>query len=105
MGKSAFSQLAIDATAWRSAQWAMQHGLYASVHDTMEQLESAIQQLVQTLTTSSPEAMQSIKRVLWEDAEHWDELLVERAALSGRLVLGDYTKNFIAAFKAKQEKK
>jgi methylglutaconyl-CoA hydratase len=105
MGKSAFSQLAIDASGWRTAQWAMQHGLYVSVHDTMEELETTMQQLVQTLTSSSPEAMQAIKQVLWEDAEHWEELLLERAAVSGRLVLGDYTKNFIAAFKAKQEKK
>lgn len=105
MGKSAFSQLAIDASGWRSAEWAMQHGLYASIHDTVEEMDTSIQQLAKTLANSSPEAMQAIKQVLWTDAMHWDELLPERAAISGRLVLSDYTKNFIAAFKAKQQMK
>ncbi len=104
MGKSAFSQLAIDATGWRKAEWAMQHGLYASVQDTMEQVDSTIRQLAGTLSASSPEAMRAIKAMLWEDAADWDSLLLERAAISGRLVLGEYTKNFIAAFKARQEK-
>ncbi len=42
-----------------------------------------------------------MKKIFWKGTEHWETLLFERAAISGRLVLSDFTKNAIAAFKAK----
>ena len=44
--------------------------------------------------------MTNLKRILWEGTEHWDTLLAERAAISGKLVLSEFTRNAIAAFKA-----
>jgi methylglutaconyl-CoA hydratase len=60
-----------------------------------------VAELAQRLASSSPEAMADLKRVLWQGTEHWNKLLPERAAISGRLVLSDFTKNAIAAFKSK----
>ena len=46
--------------------------------------------------------MAELKKVLWQGTEHWDKLLHERAAISGKLVLSDFTKNYIKQFKEKQ---
>lgn len=101
MGLSAMSQLAINATEWQSAQWAKEKGLYNEVFDTAEAMDAAIDTLAQRLVNSNPEAMAELKRIFWQGTENWDELLVERAGISGRLVLSDFTRNAIAKFKAK----
>jgi methylglutaconyl-CoA hydratase len=101
MGVSAFSQLAMDAGGWRSADWARQHGLFAEVHPNEEAMDQAIQKLAKTLSQSNPEAMAEMKKIFWAGTEHWQELLPERAAISGRLVLSDFCKNAISAFKSK----
>lgn len=99
MGLSAFSQLTIDATLWRSADWAKRKGLFAELHTDMAGMDDSIQRLSTTLSHSSPEAMHEIKKMLWKDAEHWDQLLYERAAISGKLILGNHSKQFIEKFK------
>jgi methylglutaconyl-CoA hydratase len=101
LGTSAFSALAIDATSWRSAQWAYQHGLFASLHDTIEKVDEAVAQLAKTLSHSSPEAMYELKKNCWQGTAHWDTLLMERAGISGRLILSDFSRNAISKFKAK----
>ncbi len=100
VGTSAMSALTIDATSWRSAEWAHEKGLYADIFETAEKMDEAIEKLTTTLSKSNPEAMQELKRVFWEGTDHWDELLEKRAALSGKLVLSDFTRNAIAAFKS-----
>jgi methylglutaconyl-CoA hydratase len=101
MGRSSFSQLAIDAAEWRSAEWAKRHGLYAEVHGNADEMDEAVNALADRLSHSSPEAMWELKKIFWQGTEHWDSLLSERAAISGRLVLSDFTRNAISAFKAK----
>ncbi len=101
LGTSGFSQLTIDATSWKDANWAEQYGLYSQVFDSAEEMDNAIQSLAEKLAKSSPEAMSELKTILWKGTENWDVLLRERAAISGRLVLSDFTRNAIAVFKAK----
>lgn len=101
IGVAAFSQLAIDATMWRNAEWARKKGLYAELHHTVADMDEAIQKLSHTLVHSSPEAMAAMKKIFWKGTEHWNQLLVERAAISGKLVLSDFTKQAIAKFKKK----
>jgi len=43
--------------------------------------------------------MANLKKVFWQGTSHWDTLLNERAEISGRLVLSDFTRNAIQAFK------
>ena len=100
LGVSAMSQLAIDATEWRSAAWAEAHGLYASVHEDAAALDAAVDALAGRLAGSNPEAMAEMKRTFWRGTDDWDALLAERAAISGRLVLSDFTREAIARFKA-----
>ena len=100
LGVSGMSQLAMDATEWRSANWASEHGLYASVHEDAAALDAAVDALAGRLAASNPEAMAEMKRAFWRGTEDWDTLLAERAAISGRLVLSDFTRSAIARFKA-----
>ena len=101
IGLSAMSQLAINATEWRSAEWAFKKGLYADVFETAEDMDAEISILANRLAGSNPEAMRMLKEVFWQGTEHWDELLAARAAMSGELVLSDFTRNAINAFKGK----
>lgn len=99
MGLSAMSQLAINATEWQSAQWAKEKGLYTEIFDSVESMDAAIQTLAAKLAASNPEAMSELKKIFWQGTDHWATLLFERAEISGRLVLSDFTKNAINKFK------
>lgn len=101
IGTSAMSELAIDASSWRSAEWAANKGLYCGLFPSIEAMDAAIQTLADRLAQSNPEAMSMLKSVFWQGTSHWDQLLTERAAMSGKLVLSDFTRSAIGAFKAK----
>lgn len=98
-GVSAFSALAMDAHHWHDATWACEKGLFTKVLDSYQELDGAVDELAHTLANSNPEALNELKTALWSDTAHWDSLLEERAEISGRLVLSDYTKSFIREFK------
>ncbi|MBL4652481.1 MAG: enoyl-CoA hydratase/isomerase family protein [Flavobacteriales bacterium] len=101
VGTSAMSMMAINATEWYSADWAKEKGLYAETFETVEEMDEAIDTLAKKLAKSNPEAMRLLKGVFWEGTEHWGTLLKERAAISGKLVLSDFTVNAINQFKKK----
>ncbi|TGD82410.1 enoyl-CoA hydratase/isomerase family protein [Hymenobacter wooponensis] len=101
IGVSAYSQLALDAAEFRSAEWAKERGLYAEVLNTAEELDAAVQAFANKLAAYNPEALTELKQVCWQGTDKWDTLLVERAAISGRLVLSDFTRTSIRRFKSK----
>lgn len=101
IGLSAFTQLTIDAALWRSGDWARRKGLYAELHPDANGMDDSIARLSTSLSLSNPEAMTALKRTFWKGTEHWDELLKERAAISGKLILSSYSKTFIEKFKSK----
>jgi methylglutaconyl-CoA hydratase len=101
IGLSAMSELAINATEWRTADWAKKKGLFTDVFDSEEEMDAEIDRLANQLAKSNPEAMSMLKKVFWQGTEHWDDLLAERAGMSGHLVLSDFTINAINAFKKK----
>ncbi len=101
VGAAAFSQLSLNPGEWQTAAWAKEKNLFQEVFDTVEQLDAYIDHFCQNLCSYSPEALNELKTVFWQGAEHWDVLLAERAAISGRLALSEFTKQAIAAFKTK----
>lgn len=103
IGLAPFSQLSIDAACWHSSEWARRKGLYTELHPTIESMEESIQHLLSSLVHGSAAAMAELKKALWHGTEHWDKLLNERAAISGKLVLSDFTKNYIKQFKQKRD--
>ena len=101
MGLSAFQTLAIHATEWKDAHWASKNGLFAKVCADIPALDLEVDKLAKILADSNPEAMHELKKIAWNAYAHWDTLLYERAEISGRLVLSDFTRNAINSFKAK----
>lgn len=98
VGVSAFSQMAINATEWQTAEWAKQKGLFTEVFESTEQLDDYIAHFMEKLVQMNPEAMSLLKKVFWEGTENWDTLLAERAEMSGNLILSDFSKNAISGF-------
>jgi methylglutaconyl-CoA hydratase len=101
VGTSAFCQLTINATEWQTAQWAKEKGLYAELFNSTEEMDKGIELLSGKLANSNPEAMAMLKKVMWQGTENWDTLLIERAGMSGKLVLSEFTINAINKFKGK----
>ena len=99
IGLSAFSQLTINATMWQSAEWAKEKGLFAEVYETAEEMDAVIESLTEKLASSNPDSMRGLKEVMWEGTDHWDKLLIERAAMSGKWVLSDFTQETLARLK------
>ena len=87
MGLSAYSDMAFNATEWKSAEWAREKGLFMEVFAGVAELDSAVQALAERLANSSRDALTNIKKVCWAGTENWDSLLQERAGISGRLIL------------------
>lgn len=92
IGLSAFSHMTLNPDEFFSADWAKEKGLFMEVFESIEAMDEAVENLAKRLKTHNPEALSELKKILWKNTEHWDELLAERAEISGRLVLSEYTK-------------
>ena len=99
IGVSATSQIAIDANSFYDASWAREKGLYTHIYDEVTELDEAVEAFAKHLCTYNPEAMMEMKRIFWRGTDDWDTLLAERAAISGRLVLSEFTKKTLEKFK------
>jgi len=98
IGKSATAEMALD-TEWKTAAWAGQKGLYAKVLETQEKLDQEITTMANKLASYNPEALFEMKKVLWEGTENWNTLLYERAEISGKLVLSDFSRKALSQLK------
>jgi methylglutaconyl-CoA hydratase len=99
MGLSAMSQIAIDANTFYPAEWAKQKGLFTHVYESTEILDEVVKTTAEHLCTYNTEAMLEMKKVFWKGTDDWDDILAERAAISGRLVLSEFTKEKLKGFK------
>lgn len=98
MGLAALSEMTLEATSWKNAYWAKEKGLYANVFETIKELDDEVQLLALKLASYNPDSLKEIKKVFWQNTNHWNELLPERAAITGELVLSEFTKNALAKF-------
>lgn len=101
IGKPALAEMTLDAENWKSAEWAFKNKLYTQLFDDVHLMDEAIEKFTTTLSSYNPDALSEMKNVLWEGTEHWDTLLTERAVISGKLVLSNFTVNALNAFKNK----
>lgn len=99
IGKAALTELTLAATEWKNAYWAKEKGLYAKVFETIDELDKELDYFTNELASYNPEALKNMKETLWEGTNHWNELLIARAEISGQLVLSDFTKNALKTFK------
>lgn len=98
-GKTALAQLTMTPKIWRSADWALQKGLYTEVLNTLPEVNEVVHQLATELGSYNPKAIRAMKHILWKGTDEWEELLNDNAEISGRLALSEYTKKAIAKFK------
>lgn len=99
LGVSGMSQIAIDANTFYPAEWARDKGLFANVYESTEALDIAVSEFAKNLCEYNPEAVKHMKQMFWRGTEDWDELLIERAKISGKLVLSSFTKEKLKRFK------
>jgi len=99
IGLAAFSELTMDATSWQSAYWAKEKGLFAKVFNSIKEMDFEVEILASKLSKYNPEALKEMKKVLWNGTENWDTLLNEKAEISGKLVLSEFTKKALQKFK------
>lgn len=99
LGLSAMSQIAIDANSFFDAEWAKQKGLYTQLFETVDELDDAVKAFAENLCNYNPKAMTEMKTMFWRGTEDWDQLLMQRAKISGRLVLSEFTKETLKRFK------
>jgi len=98
IGKSATTEMTLEAE-WKTAAWANQKGLYAKIFETSAELDNEIEAFANTLASYNPEALTEMKKILWEGTENWSTLLYERAEISGKLVLSDFSRKALNQFK------
>lgn len=99
IGKTAMTQMTLAAHEWKTAEWALDRGLYAKVLLDQKELDNDLANFTTKLASYNPEALQQMKKIIWEGTSDWDALLLERAAISGELVLSEFTKNALNQFK------
>ncbi len=99
VGVAAFAEMSLAPKDWKSATWALEKGLFSKVVATMDQLKDEVNIKATELASYNPQALGEMKKVMWQKTDHWNELLLERAAISGNLVLSDFTKKALELFK------
>jgi len=98
IGKTAMTEMTLSAQDWKSANWAFEKGLYSALHNA-EELDTAVENFAQKVSSYNPEALYEMKKIIWEGTEHWESLLIERASITGKLVLSDFSRKALTQFK------
>lgn len=98
IGKTAMTEMTLAAHEWKSANWAFKKGLF-SVLSSAESLDNDVESFAQKLSSYNPEALQEMKKIIWEGTEQWESILIERAKITGKLVLSDFSRNALLQFK------
>lgn len=99
MGVGALAELSLAAHEWKNAYWAKDKGLYARVFENAAEMDKELDFFTSKLSQYNPAALYEMKKVLWEGTQNWDDLLQERAAISGELVLSDFTRKALSKLK------
>ncbi len=101
IGVGPFTTMSVDARSWYDAKWAETNNLYSQVLGSVEEIDKAIAKLAGELALSNPHAMKELREIQWHGTGHWGATLEQRAEISGRLILSEFSKKFIEKFKEK----
>lgn len=99
MGKMAFAEMTLTPTEWKSASWAKENHLFSEVFESLDELDIRLNNFTSELVSYNKTALIEMKKVLWKGTENWNQLLYERAAISGKLALSEETKQALKKFK------
>lgn len=98
VGLAAFSKMSLTPNTWQNAEWAMFKGIYTEVFDDISKMDDAIGIYLHELTLSHAEALLDLKAAFWQGTDHWDNLLPERAGISGKLLLKSFSQELIKKY-------
>lgn len=101
VGTAAFTYLSLTPDEWQSPDWAADKGLFSRVFEDAATMDDYLEELLDKFASYNPEALNKMKTVFWQGTDHWNSLLAERAEISGQLVLSEFTRSAIQAFKKK----
>lgn len=99
IGTAAISEMSLSPTEWKNAYWAQEKGLFSKVFDNIEKMDGELHFFTEKLASYNPMALEEWKKVLWKGTSDWETLLTERAAITGKLVLSEFTKEALSKFK------
>ena len=99
IGNTAFTQLSIDSSNWKSASWGMEKGLYAHISPDIVSMDGALNQKAQLIASYTTEACSQLRKLHWKNTQHWETLLPENAKITAQLALSDYSQNFLRSLK------
>lgn len=99
VGVSGLAELTLAAHEWKNAYWAKEKGLYARVFDSIKEMDKEVDLFSEKLASYNPKALEHMKKILWENTSNWSTLLEDRAAVSGELVLSEFTKDALSKFR------
>ena len=99
IGTAALAELSLAPTEWKSAYWAQEKGLFSKVYESVQEMDKELDFFIHKLASYNADALTEWKKVLWEGTDHWDILLTDRAAITGKLALSDFTRNALSKFK------
>ncbi len=99
IGPAGLAELSLAPSAWQNAYWAREKGLFAKVFGSIKEMDRELDLYTSQLADLSSAALQAMKKVLWEGTEHWDQLLFQRAEMSGKLSLTPQTREILARIK------
>ena len=98
LGLSGLSALSLNPKEWKTAYWAQEKGLFNEVFQTQEQADAYLATYLESMANTSLQAMTIVKKMLWENTEHWIDLLHSRAEQSAKLLMTKECKSEIAKF-------
>jgi methylglutaconyl-CoA hydratase len=87
LGLAGLTDLTLHPLEWKDAYWAKQNGMYSKVFETTEHLDDYVNNYMDEICSYSKKAIIETKKMLWHNTENWDEIMTERAKVSGKLVL------------------
>ncbi len=99
IGVAGLAEMSLAPTEWKNAYWAKEKGLFSKVYDTSKEMDKEIEYFTSQLGRYNSEALRELKKVLWQGTDNWNQLLTDRAIITGKLALSPHTKKALEAFK------
>ena len=99
IGNTAFTQLSIDSSNWKSANWGTEKGLYAHLSPDIDGMDKALNQKAELIASYTSEACSQLRKLHWKNTQHWETKLPENAKITAQLALSDYSQNFMRSIK------
>lgn len=99
VGAAGFAELSLAPKEWKNAYWCKDRGLFSKVFPNIREMDRELDFYCSELSAYNREALSALKKVLWHGTEDWEDLLINRAAMTGELALSDQTKKALEAFR------